>query len=147
MQPSREMARSAVTVMRGCSWSPECASFTLTSIGSRRIRQVVSRAKWPMERRDAIVAVIGGVGGRWTIRGAHGPDARMPGSWAPLGGTVEAGETQADALVREVAEGVGPGVWCRGPRCGSPRPMTRGSGYTGGPWRPRRGTWPWTPGR
>ncbi|WP_406167963.1 NUDIX domain-containing protein [Streptomyces canus] len=58
-----------------------------------------------MEQRDAIVAVIRRGGRVLVIR--RGPTARMAGYWAPLSGTVEAGETQAEALVREVAEEVG----------------------------------------
>ncbi|MBC9715241.1 NUDIX hydrolase [Streptomyces sp. TRM66268-LWL] len=37
----------------------------------------------------------------------RGPGARAAGYWAPLSGTIEAGESQADALVREVREEVG----------------------------------------
>ncbi len=37
----------------------------------------------------------------------RGPQARRSGYWAPLSGKVEPGESQAEALVREVREEVG----------------------------------------
>jgi 8-oxo-dGTP pyrophosphatase MutT (NUDIX family) len=58
-----------------------------------------------MEQREAIVAVV--------RRGARvlviqrGPLARLSGYWAPLSGKLEPGETQEEAVVREVHEEVG----------------------------------------
>lgn len=37
----------------------------------------------------------------------RGPQARRPGFWAPLSGKIERGETQEEALIREVSEEVG----------------------------------------
>lgn len=37
----------------------------------------------------------------------RGPHARRPGYWTPVSGVVEPGETQAQAVVREVGEEVG----------------------------------------
>ncbi|GAA0933124.1 NUDIX hydrolase [Nonomuraea longicatena] len=37
----------------------------------------------------------------------RGGRARLPGYWAPLSGTIEAGESQEQALVREIREEVG----------------------------------------
>ena len=37
----------------------------------------------------------------------RGPKARKPGYWGPLTGTIEVGESQEEALVREVREEVG----------------------------------------
>ncbi|MDT0341647.1 NUDIX domain-containing protein [Streptomyces litchfieldiae] len=58
-----------------------------------------------MDRREAIVAVIRR--GPRVLVIERGPLARMPGYWAPLSGTIEPGETQEEALVREVREEVG----------------------------------------
>ena len=58
-----------------------------------------------MEQTDAIVAVVRRAGRILVIQ--RGPGARWPGYWAPLSGKVEAGETQEEALVREVHEKVG----------------------------------------
>ncbi|MCH7232285.1 NUDIX hydrolase [Glycomyces sp. L485] len=55
--------------------------------------------------REAIVAVLRRGGKVLVIR--RGPEARRPGYWAPLSGTIEPGESQSDALVREVREEVG----------------------------------------
>lgn len=55
--------------------------------------------------REAVVAVLRQDGRVLVIR--RGPQARMPGYWAPLSGTIEAGESQQEALVREVREEVG----------------------------------------
>ncbi|RFC77581.1 NUDIX hydrolase [Streptomyces sp. AcE210] len=56
-------------------------------------------------RREAVVAVLRQDGRVLVIR--RGPTARLPGYWAPLSGTIEPGERQQDALVREVREEVG----------------------------------------
>jgi len=37
----------------------------------------------------------------------RGPQARNPGYWAPLSGTIEPGERQQDTLIREVHEEIG----------------------------------------
>ncbi|GAB2977634.1 pyrimidine (deoxy)nucleoside triphosphate diphosphatase [Streptomyces pseudoechinosporeus] len=58
-----------------------------------------------MNQREAIVAVIRR--GQRVLVIQRGPSARMPGYWAPLSGTIEPGETQEKALVREVREEVG----------------------------------------
>lgn len=55
--------------------------------------------------RDVVVAVLLRADRFLVIR--RGPGARMPGYWAPPSGVVEAGESQQDALVREVREEVG----------------------------------------
>jgi len=57
------------------------------------------------EQRDAIVAVVRRAERILVIK--RGPGARLPGYWAPLSGTLEAGETQEEALIREVREEVG----------------------------------------
>jgi 8-oxo-dGTP diphosphatase len=57
------------------------------------------------EKPDAVVAVLRKGDRVLVIR--RGPEASMPGYWAPLSGRVEVGESQEDALVREVAEEVG----------------------------------------
>jgi 8-oxo-dGTP diphosphatase len=56
-------------------------------------------------KRDAIVAVLRRDGRILVIR--RGPESSMSGYWAPLSGRIEPGETQQDALVREVDEEVG----------------------------------------
>jgi 8-oxo-dGTP diphosphatase len=58
-----------------------------------------------MDRREAIVAVLRRDDRVLVIR--RGPQARLPGYWAPLSGKLEPGETQEEALVREVHEEVG----------------------------------------
>lgn len=58
-----------------------------------------------MEQRDAIVAVLCRDGRLLVIR--RGPAAARSGYWAPLSGRLEPGETQQEALVREVHEEVG----------------------------------------
>ncbi|WP_049569176.1 NUDIX hydrolase [Streptomyces sp. SBT349] len=56
-------------------------------------------------RREAVVAVLRRDGRVLVIR--RGPEARFSGYWAPLSGTIEPGERQREALVREVREEVG----------------------------------------
>lgn len=71
------------------------------------------QAEWPdaslrpgqAGQRDAIVAVLRR-GDRLLVI-ERGPEARRSGYWAPLSGKVEPGESQAEALVREVREEVG----------------------------------------
>ncbi|MFG1628683.1 NUDIX domain-containing protein [Kribbella sp. NPDC049227] len=58
-----------------------------------------------MPQHEAIVAVLRQADRVLVIR--RGPGARMPGYWAPLSGTLEPGESQQQALVREVQEEVG----------------------------------------
>jgi 8-oxo-dGTP diphosphatase len=58
-----------------------------------------------MDQREAIVAVVRRQERVLVIR--RGPQARWPGYWAPLSGTLEPGETQEEALIREVHEEVG----------------------------------------
>ncbi len=55
--------------------------------------------------REAVVAVLRQGNRVLVIR--RGPQARLPGYWAPLSGTIEPGEQQEEALVREVREEVG----------------------------------------
>lgn len=56
-------------------------------------------------KRDAIVAVVAREGRVLVIR--RGPSVVRPGYWAPLSGRLEPGESQPDAVVREVREEVG----------------------------------------
>ncbi|NUS17126.1 MAG: NUDIX hydrolase [Streptomyces sp.] len=56
-------------------------------------------------RREAIVAVLQKDGQVLVI--LRGPQARNPGYWAPLSGTMEPGERQQDTVVREVHEEIG----------------------------------------
>jgi NADH pyrophosphatase NudC (nudix superfamily) len=58
-----------------------------------------------VRQREAIVAVVRRRERVLVIQ--RGPLARLPGYWAPLSGTLEPGETQEHALVREVHEEVG----------------------------------------
>ncbi|TCC37394.1 NUDIX hydrolase [Kribbella capetownensis] len=58
-----------------------------------------------MNKREAIVAVVRRCERVLVIQ--RGPAARLPGYWAPLSGKLDPGETQAEALVREVREEVG----------------------------------------
>ncbi|MFE7169747.1 NUDIX domain-containing protein [Streptomyces sp. NPDC057616] len=58
-----------------------------------------------MDQREAIVAVVRREERVLVIQ--RGPLARLPGYWAPLSGTLEPGETQEEALIREVHEEVG----------------------------------------
>ncbi len=58
-----------------------------------------------ISKREAIVAIIRRDATMLVIQRA--PGVRRPGYWAPLSGTVEPGESQEDALVREVREEVG----------------------------------------
>ncbi|MGW2570180.1 NUDIX domain-containing protein [Streptomyces sp. NPDC001537] len=58
-----------------------------------------------MTEREAIVAVLRRGGRILAIR--RGPGVARPGYWQPLSGKVEPGETQEQAVVREVREEVG----------------------------------------
>lgn len=58
-----------------------------------------------MNQREAIVAVLRRADRVLVIK--RGPAARRSGYWAPLSGKLEPGETQEQALVREVHEEVG----------------------------------------
>jgi 8-oxo-dGTP diphosphatase len=58
-----------------------------------------------MDKREAVVAVVRRGGRVLVIQ--RGPQARLPGYWAPLSGKLEPGESQQEALVREVHEEVG----------------------------------------
>lgn len=59
----------------------------------------------PEPKRDAVVAVLVRDGRFLVIR--RGPQVPRPGYWMPLSGRVEPGETQPEAVVREVFEEVG----------------------------------------
>jgi len=56
-------------------------------------------------RRKGIVAVVVRDADVLLVR--RGPTVPSPGYWAPVAGSVEAGETEADAVRREVREEVG----------------------------------------
>ncbi|MEU6685322.1 NUDIX domain-containing protein [Streptomyces sp. NPDC046832] len=58
-----------------------------------------------MEQRDAIVAVV--LRGERLLAIRRGPAVARPGYWQPVSGKVEPGETQEQAVVREVHEEVG----------------------------------------
>ncbi|MFE7274669.1 NUDIX domain-containing protein [Streptomyces sp. NPDC057623] len=58
-----------------------------------------------MEQREAIVAVLLRAGRVLAIR--RGPAVERPGYWQPLSGRIEPGETQREAVAREVREEVG----------------------------------------
>ncbi|WP_405971114.1 NUDIX hydrolase [Streptomyces sp. NBC_00988] len=58
-----------------------------------------------MAPREAIVAVLRRADRVLVIR--RGPDSARAGYWAPLSGKLEPGESQEEALVREVKEEVG----------------------------------------
>ena len=58
-----------------------------------------------MDQREAIVAVVRREERVLVIQ--RGPLSRLPGYWAPLSGKLEPGETQEEALIREVHEEVG----------------------------------------
>ncbi|WP_242886325.1 NUDIX domain-containing protein [Actinomadura litoris] len=58
-----------------------------------------------MGQAQAVVAVLRRGGRVLVIR--RGPEAQRSGYWAPLSGKVEPGESQADAVAREVHEEVG----------------------------------------
>jgi 8-oxo-dGTP diphosphatase len=58
-----------------------------------------------MAQREASVAVLRRADRSLVVK--RGPAARRPGQWAPLSGKLEPGETQEEALVREVREEVG----------------------------------------
>ena len=55
--------------------------------------------------KQGVVAVILRGGRFLVIRRA--PDVRLPGYWAPPSGKIEPGETQAQAVAREIREEVG----------------------------------------
>jgi 8-oxo-dGTP pyrophosphatase MutT (NUDIX family) len=59
----------------------------------------------PRSRPDAVVAVLPRDGRYLVIR--RGPQVPRSGYWTPLSGRVEPGESQPEALVREVREEVG----------------------------------------
>ncbi|KMS74983.1 DNA mismatch repair protein MutT [Streptomyces viridochromogenes] len=58
-----------------------------------------------MPRREAIVAVLLRAGRVLAIR--RGPAVARPGYWQPISGRIEPGETQREAVAREVREEVG----------------------------------------
>ncbi|WP_328882842.1 NUDIX domain-containing protein [Streptomyces sp. NBC_00299] len=58
-----------------------------------------------MAPREAIVAVLLRADRVLAIR--RGPAVARPGYWQPLSGKIEPGETQREAVVREVGEEVG----------------------------------------
>jgi 8-oxo-dGTP pyrophosphatase MutT (NUDIX family) len=58
-----------------------------------------------MARREAIVAVLLRADRLLAIR--RGPAVARPGYWQPVSGRIEPGETQREAVVREVREEVG----------------------------------------
>ena len=58
-----------------------------------------------MSQREAIVAVLRRGDRVLAIR--RGPAVARPGYWQPLSGKVEPGETQQEALIREIHEEVG----------------------------------------
>ncbi|WP_405579480.1 NUDIX domain-containing protein [Streptomyces sp. NBC_01092] len=58
-----------------------------------------------MSRGEAIVAVLLRADRVLAVR--RGPAVARPGYWQPVSGKIEAGETQRDAVVREVQEEVG----------------------------------------
>ncbi|CAL9323397.1 NUDIX domain-containing protein [Streptomyces olindensis] len=58
-----------------------------------------------MEQREAIVAVL--LRGERVLAVRRGPAVARPGYWQPLSGKVEPGETQEQAVAREVREEVG----------------------------------------
>ncbi|WP_406205709.1 MULTISPECIES: NUDIX domain-containing protein [unclassified Streptomyces] len=58
-----------------------------------------------MAQREAIVAVLLRADRVLAIR--RGPAVARPGYWQPLSGRIEPGETQREAVVREVREEVG----------------------------------------
>ncbi|MEN3263653.1 NUDIX domain-containing protein, partial [Pseudonocardia sp.] len=70
-----------------------------------------------MDRREAIVTVLRRDNRLLVIQ--RSPEARHPGYWAPLSGKLERGETQEEAVVREVHEEVGLTVTPRAKVCES----------------------------
>ena len=54
---------------------------------------------------DAVAAILER-GGRFLL-GKRSPHKTAPGYWCPISGRIEPGESQADAVVREVREEVG----------------------------------------
>lgn len=77
------------------------------AVASQRTPRAASgdQASTQSGAQDAVVAVLRRAG-RYLII-LRSPDVYLPGYWAPLSGRVEPGETQADAVVREVREEVG----------------------------------------
>ncbi len=61
--------------------------------------------RYAARMKDAVVAVLRRADRVLVIR--RGPIARGPDYWGPLTGTIESGESQQEALVREVKEEVG----------------------------------------
>lgn len=57
------------------------------------------------ERGEAVVAVLLRAGRVLVVR--RGPGVDRPGHWQPVSGRVEVGETQREAVLREVREEVG----------------------------------------
>ena len=77
--------------------------------------------------REAVVAVI--IRGRDVLLIRRGADVPDPGYWAPPSGTIESGESQEAAVIREVREEVGNQWHLRRLIHGSPRfPRRRDGG-------------------
>src|SRR5206468_2424577 len=56
-------------------------------------------------KREAVVAVLQRAGRVLVVK--RGPEAVLSGYWAPLSGRIEPGESQEQAVIREVREEVG----------------------------------------
>lgn len=67
--------------------------------------ETAARSGAPASKPEAVVAVLARAGRFLVIR--RGPRVPRPGYWTPLSGRVRPGETQAQALVREIREEVG----------------------------------------
>jgi 8-oxo-dGTP diphosphatase len=67
--------------------------------------ETAGRPGAPAAKPEAVVAVLARAGRFLVIR--RGPEVIRPGYWTPLSGRVEPGESQPEALVREVREEVG----------------------------------------
>lgn len=63
----------------------------------------------PESQPQAVVAVLSR-GGRYLVV-RRGPRATRSGWWSPLSGRVEPGETQPQAVIREVQEELGMSAW------------------------------------